>query len=118
MFIENEELEFSDLIKFHVLMMMKFENEEAEEILNCEMIEYLVMLDYTASEIKLLDYTLKKSADNTLIEVKANNLATGLWFCDVYPEKVPDASEESMIIDGIEYSLTKNGKIKKRRNAR
>lgn len=115
---EEGDIEFSDIIKYHVLMMLNFETDDADEILNTEMINYLITLDYTANEIRLLDYTLKKSKDNTLLEVKANNLITGLWFSDIYPEQVPDKSEKSIVIDDVQYTITKSGKLKKEKNAR
>jgi hypothetical protein len=102
--------EFSDIIKFYVLHMIDFAEPDALEVLNTHMITFLVEVGYSADEIRLLNYALLKTKDDQLI-VHAKNLATALWFADVYPEEVPDIVDTEMEIDGVTYKYYK-GKLK------
>jgi len=116
MFQEEGQMEFSDIIKSYVLMMVDFGTEEAGEVVNNHMINYLVEMGYSAQDIRQLKYTIKVSGD--LIVIKADNLITGLWFSDVYPEVIPDVTEDSIIIDDVEYRYANKGTIKKIKHAK
>jgi hypothetical protein len=104
--------EFSDIIKFYTVQMLNFDESEELEMLNDQMILFLLDKGYSADQISILDYKIQSSKNSDVIKIMANNLATALWFSDIYPENMPDRNEKEIQIDDVIYKFNK-GKIKK-----
>lgn len=112
--------EFSDIIKYYLLVPhINLFEDRAKEALFADMVYFLIEKGYNSQEVADLNYSIKLSKSGDIIEVRANNLITALWFSDVYPEQLPNPKQHSVVIENIGYTFNpKRGTLKKDNNGK
>jgi hypothetical protein len=80
-------------------------NKKVKNNINNNFIEYISYQLNNQDDVKYLDYKIKADKTNSLIEIKAGNIVTALWFINIFPSNI-----EKILMDN-EYILPK-GKYK------